>query len=134
MIEINNKTQSQIDVDLVRKVVGIFLKENKIKDDVSLAFVGDTTIRALNKKYRKKDKITDVLSFEGEEGYFGEIIIDYQQIRRQAKKYSSSSREELVFILVHALYHLLGYDDKTERGHKEMEILGKYFIKKHKLK
>ena len=121
-------------MESAKKVVLLFLKDNNLDLDVSLAFVGDKKIRDLNCKYRKKDSVTDVLSFEGEGDFFGEIVINYQQIKRQSKKYSSSFQEELVFILVHALYHLLGYDDDTEKGKKEMDLLAKYFIKKYHLK
>ena len=129
MIEINNKTRSKIDLILVEKIAEEFLKFYKIKSkEVSIAFVGDTVIRRLNKKYRGYDRITDVLSFKGEEE-LGEIIIDYSQIKRQAKKFSGTVKEELVFILVHGLLHLIGYRDDTENGKRKMEGLGKKFIK-----
>lgn len=134
MIEISNKTRGRLDEALVKKVLKLFLEENRIDRDVSVVFLGDTAMRKLNKKYRGKDKATDILSFEGDDEFLGELVIDLQQIKRQAPKYSTSSREELIFILVHGLYHLLGYDDRTAEGHREMEILGRYFIKKHRLK
>ena len=87
-------------------------------------------IRRLNKEYRKIDRVTDVLAFEGEDNYLGELIIDHTQIRRQAKRFSPSTEKELVFILTHGLLHLLGYEDKTEQGKMEMERLGKEFIDK----
>jgi probable rRNA maturation factor len=133
MIEINNKTKNQINCKSIERIISLFLSDNYIKKDISLAFVGDAAIRKMNKKYRHKDAVTDVLSFEGEEDFFGEVIIDYQQIKRQAKALLHSAEEELVFILVHALYHLLGYDDKTKKGASEMDLLGKHFIKKYHL-
>ncbi|MBU4347150.1 rRNA maturation RNase YbeY, partial [Patescibacteria group bacterium] len=60
--------------------------------------------------------------------FLGEVIIDYAQIKRQAREFGSGVNDELVFILVHGLLHLLGYDDKTEKGAKEMERLGEKFI------
>lgn len=129
MIEINNKTKSRIDLKLVKKISDKFLKTHKKRNcEVSIAFVGDSVIRKLNRNYRKIDKATDVLSFPGEGDFLGEIIIDYAQIKRQARKFGSSVNDELVFILVHGLLHLIGYDDKTERGAKEMERLGEKFI------
>lgn len=134
MVEINNKTKSKIDLVLVKKIAEKFLLAHGKKNfDVSVAFIGDAAMRALNKKYRKKDKPTDVLSFLGEGKFLGEIIIDYAQIKRQAKLYKNSVRHELIFILVHGLLHLLGYDDKIERGRLEMERLGERFINKIKI-
>jgi len=129
MVEINNKTRSKIDLGLVRKTTEKFLKYYKLKGkEVSIAFVGDKTIKKLNKKYRGKDNVTDVLAFVGENNYLGEIVIDYAQIKRQAKRFSGGVKEELIFILVHGLLHLLGYEDETERGKKKMERLGEEFI------
>lgn len=139
MIEINNKTKSGIDLKLVKKIADKFLKKHKNSNrEVSIAFIGDSMMRKLNKRYRKIDKVTDVLSFPGEGIFLGEVIIDYAQIKRQtppqragagqAWKFGSSVNDELVFILVHGLLHLIGYDDKTEKGANEMERLGDEFI------
>ncbi len=129
MIEINNKTKSRIDLNLVKKIVDKFLKTYKKRDcEASIAFVGDRVIRKLNRNYRETDKVTDILSFPGEGDFLGEIIIDYAQIKRQAKKYGKTIKQELVFILVHGLLHLSGYNDKTEKGRREMERLGEKFI------
>lgn len=129
MIEINNKTKAKIDVRLIEKVAEKFLRYYKLKNkNISIAFVGDTVMRRLNKQNRGKDKATDILSFAGEGSDFGEIIIDFAQIRRQAPKYSKSAKEELIFILVHGLLHLLGYDDDTEEKRLEMIGMGEEFI------
>ena len=129
-VEINNKTKNRIDLSLVKKTGGKFLQyKNKEKFDVSIAFVGDSEMRKLNKRYRGINKTTDVLSFSGEEGFLGEIVISYAQIKRQAKEFGNKTKDELIFILVHGLLHLLGYDDRTEAGRKKMERLGAEFIK-----
>ncbi len=132
MIEINNKTKSKINLALVGRTAEQFLKLNKIKNrDVSIAFIGDASMSKLNKAYRGKNKPTDILAFPGDNDFFGEIIIGYAQIKRQAKVYKNSVRQELIFILIHGLLHLLGYDDKTENGRREMEMLSKKFIEKY---
>jgi len=129
MIEINNKTKTEIDIALIKNISQSFLKYYKLKKNLSIAFVGDIVIKKLNKQYRGKDRVTDILSFDGDDDDLGEIIIDLAQIKRQAKKYSKSFQEELIFILVHGLLHLIGYDDQNE---KEREIIikkGEDFIK-----
>ncbi len=132
MVEINNKTKSKINLALTKKVAEKFLKLNKMENrDISIAFIGDAAMRKLNKTYRGKDKPTDILAFPGDDDCFGEIIIDYAQIKRQAKAYKNSARQELIFILVHGLLHLLGYEDETEEGRKKMDELGRSFIAKH---
>lgn len=130
MVEINNKTRSKINLSLVKKATEDFLKYyKKEKCEVSIAFVSDRKMRELNKTYRKKDRATDVLAFAGQGLDLGEVIINYAQIKRQAREFGNSARQELVFILVHGLLHLLGYDDGDEKGRKEMEELGMGFIK-----
>lgn len=129
MVEINNKTRSKINIVLVRRIVENFLKYYKLKKyEVSIAFVGDKTIKKLNKQYRKINKITDVLAFrvDDESNFLGEIIIDYAQIKRQAK---ASNKQELIYILVHGLLHLIGYNDKTEAEAEKMNILTNKIIK-----
>ncbi|MFC1678104.1 rRNA maturation RNase YbeY [Patescibacteria group bacterium] len=129
-IEVNNITRSRIDLSLIKKVTQAFLKNYKIKNkEVSIALVGDKRIKDLNKAYRSKDQVTDVLAFPGEDEFLGEIIINYAQIKRQAKKFSKCTREELIFILVHGLLHLLGYTDKTENDREKMLKLAENFIK-----
>jgi probable rRNA maturation factor len=130
MIEINNKTKTKINLKSVRKVIERFLKYYKVGDkELSVVFVGDRLMRRLNREHRGKNKPTDVLSFEGEGDDLGEIIIDYAQIKRQARKYSGSIEKELFFILIHGLLHLVGYEDETDEGAGEMERLGEKFLK-----
>lgn len=129
-VEINNKTKSKIDLSLVKKAGEKFLQfKNKENFEVSIAFISDSEMRKLNKRYRGIDKTTDVLSFSGEEKFLGEIVISYAQIKRQAKEFGNKPKDELIFILVHGLLHLLGHDDKTEKGRLGMIRLGEMFLK-----
>ena len=137
-VEINNKTKSKINLELVKKTAEIFLKRfRKEKFDLSIAFVGDEEIKKINKKYRGFNKPTDVLSFCGEGDFFGEIILNYGQIKKQTKEIlevgDKAVEKELIFILVHGLFHLLGYDDETEEDRLKMIRLGSEFIKSVKL-
>jgi probable rRNA maturation factor len=130
MIEINNRTKQEIPEKKILEIIRIFLKKyKKEKLDVSVAFVNDAEIRRLNKIYRKKDKATDVLSFDGDDYFLGEILIDLAQIKRQAKELGNSFEEELIFILVHGLLHLLGYNDETDEAREKMVEMGELFIK-----
>ncbi len=133
MVEVNNQTKNKIPVSLIEKVAKEFLKVHERQEfELSIVIVSDKAIKKLNHRYRKLDQITDVLAFPGDadDKFLGEIIIDYAQIKRQAKLYSNSTEEELIFILVHGLLHLLGLKDDTEKGKKEMIKKGEEFIKK----
>ncbi len=131
-IEINNQTKNKIDLTELNEIIKNFLKAYKIKNkEVSLALVNDQAIKKINKAYLGRNQATDVLAFPGSSNELGEIIIDYDQIKRQAGSYHNTVGQELIFVLVHGLLHLVGYDDKTEKQRKKMERLGEEFIKKN---
>lgn len=71
-------------------------------------------IRKLNCSYRKKNEITDVLSFKCKadfvSNYLGDIVICYPVAEKQALEYQHSLKRELCFLFLHGLLHLLGYD------------------------
>ena len=86
-----------------------------IKKEIGLVFLDVTQARALNKTYRGKDYATDVLSFEGDaEETLGELVICPDVIERQAEEHGLKFREELGYMVIHGLLHLLGFEH--ERG------------------
>ncbi len=93
----------------------------KGKADVSVAFVDEKQMLSLNKRYRGKNKVTDVLSFGADpEDGSGEILLCYPQAARQAKELKHPVRDEIVFLIVHGLLHLAGFDHEVERDAKRM--------------
>jgi len=79
--------------------------------------VTDETMRGFNRNYRGFDKPTDVLSFRGEGGYLGDILISSETAYNQARKSSTLSFEANIRRLVlHGLLHLMGYDHETDGG------------------
>lgn len=141
MLEINNRTSADLNLERMTAVVEKFLLHyDRLGYQVDIAIVSNEEIRELNKTYRKIDKETDILSFENtvdddfsfEDNngkYLGELVISYEKIIEQAKIYSDSVEDEFIFILVHGLLHLIGYEDRSEKGRIEMETEGKAFIK-----
>ncbi len=109
--------------------------------EVSLVLVDDVRMESLNRQYRGIAGTTDVLSFsmldeDGEEGtlfppgqvapapeveaLLGDIVISVPRARSQAAAYGNSFQQEMVFLAVHGMLHLLGYDDETEPGAARM--------------
>ena len=125
MIEVNNLTASQIGKEFLKKVAKKVLKgENKEGLELSIALVGQSRIRKLNKKYRGNDRPTDVLSFPADTG--GELIICLSEVKKNAKRYSLTFQEELAKVLIHGVLHLLGYEHeksatKADRMRKKEE-------------
>jgi len=82
--------------------------------ELSIAFVDDAAMRSLNRKFRNKNKTTDVLTFPGDDAC--EIVISIDQARRQARSEKHSIATELRYLLVHGILHGLGYDHETDNG------------------
>ncbi len=110
MIEINNLTNSFIEKGLLEKAAKIVLEGEKQKiKDLSIALVGQGKIKKLNKKYRGKNRATDVLAFGDSDG-LREVVICLSEVKKNAKHFSSNYKAELVKVLIHGILHLLGYD------------------------
>ena len=154
-IQIENKTRSFIKEDeeifssYASKALGLLLEQKYIDSSikgsgaeisVDIRLVGSDAIRKLNREYRQKDSVTDVLSFpildmvdgklsselmtydfsiEGENKYLpiGDVVICPERARKQAEEYGHSIEREMVFLAVHSFLHLLGFDH--ENGHDE---------------
>lgn len=84
---------------------------------VAIAVVPDARVRSLNRRYRKKDQNTDVLSFPAnDEAFLGDIVIAAGVARRQANAAGHSLQTELRILALHGLLHLLGYDHEQDTG------------------
>lgn len=131
---------------LLREAVKATLDYEGFQNDVqiSVTFVDDEGIRAINNSYRNIDKATDVLSFPltdfegGEEPptdepeiALGDIVISLERARAQAEEFGHSFDREIAFLTVHSMLHLLGYDhvdseeDDREMRARQSEILEK---------
>lgn len=92
--------------------------------EVSIGFVSPQTIRRANRTYRGKDKVTDVLSFALDD-VSGELLLCYEQASRQAKQIGHSTRNELTFLIIHGILHLMGYDHERPSQAKKMFAIQK---------
>lgn len=102
---------------------------------VSVTFCDNEYIRKLNKRYRNKDKATDVLSFPMyDDGDFdvaecisgavlGDIVISLERAREQAKEIGNSFLHEVAFLTVHSTLHLLGYDHERSAEEEEAQCI-----------
>jgi probable rRNA maturation factor len=117
--------------------------------ELVLAFIDDTAMRELNRRYRGKDRTTDVLSFgqslrPGAKGAdaaeslrreadgtleLGDVVISGAQAARQAKRRRWPLATEVAFLAAHGALHLLGYEDDTQAGYREMLRLGRDAVK-----
>ena len=137
---------------IVEKVLKKCFEEEGLIDSkliMTITFTTPEEIRKINKKYRKIDRATDVLSFprfeKAEldekiknkdflyEDVLGDVIISIDKVKEQAEEYGHSFERELSYMLVHGFYHLMGYDhigeeDKKIMRPKEEKILNELKI------
>ena len=91
--------------------------------EISVVLADDNFVHDLNKRYRKKDKPTNVLSFENEGLCAGDIVVAYGVLAREARAQKKTFRAHLAHLLVHGTLHLQKYDHLTDRQAKKMESL-----------
>ena len=144
MLEINNLTSNEIDEERLKDLTQVVLEEEDEEGSVSLAIVGENRMRKLNKRYRGKNKVTDVLSFPEQEvqiGDFkigpkeetkglGEIVICLKRVKKNARRNNKEVKEEFTLVLIHGILHLLGYDHQEEDEAREMERKQKQYLNK----
>ena len=129
----NNQTEVKVPVGirlLIRRCCQAVLAPEKFNKDaeVSVSFVSNNEIKNLNRIYRDKDSVTDVLSFPltGADGsvevnpetgavLLGDVVISLETAVKQAQSFGHSLEREVGFLTVHSMLHLLGYDHETSQ-------------------
>ena len=106
---------------LVRIVLGSKVQGPRSKVEVSVLFCGDRRMRSLNRRFRGKDRSTDVLVFPAGGDLLGDIVISVPYAAREARRHGTPAARELDRLLVHGFLHLCGYDHETDGG--EMDAL-----------
>lgn len=139
---ISNLTNVPIDKKLLQKLGQKIWQALRLPKDIkiSLVFIEKKKIKELNQKWRARNQVTDILSFNYQtnqnqfilplprENLLGELFICLSQIKKQAKEHSISWQTELTEILIHGILHLLGYDHQigydhqTKAGRQKMEM------------
>jgi probable rRNA maturation factor len=97
-------------------------QKHRLNEQVTLVFLQSKEMKKINFHYRGKNKATDVLSFSGESrfGELGELLFCVPVLRRQAKEQKHSFEVELVYLWIHGLLHLLGYDHELSKKEENL--------------
>lgn len=130
MIEINNLTKNRVDEKFLKGLAKRVLEgpsfakasagKEKKEFNLSIALVGQGRIKELNKRYRKKNKATNVLSFQYDNS--GEVVICLREVKKNAKQFKSTYKKELTRVLIHGILHILGYN------HQRMKKKELYYV------
>lgn len=118
----------------------IFKEEGITNSSINLKILTDEDIKELNKKFRNKNTTTNVLSFSNEDvsksitGNLGDIAISYEFVKRESKEHKKNFDDHMIHMLVHGVYHILGFDHENDEMADIMEIKEVKLLKKLDIK
>lgn len=158
MLIIQNEFNYEINEKLLKKTAKKCMKilgQNDKKLYAIINFVDEDKIQEINREFRNKDKVTDVISFrmlenqmmqkvnkknypydydpEIKKVFIGEIYICYRRALMQSEEYQHSVERELAFLTTHGLLHLMGFDHEKEFERAIMNDLEEKTMQKMKL-
>jgi probable rRNA maturation factor len=113
------------------RLAEIVLRARGATKSVNLILVADSTMRQLNRRFRRRDQTTDVLSFAMEEEIdplFGEVYISIPTARRNAVGYGRGLEEELLRLFCHGLLHLKGIHHPNAKARAEVKRLEDQYL------
>lgn len=118
VVLLNRQRRRRVGATRLRRVLSAAARALRVSGEVALVLTGDRAVRALNARYRGKDKPTDVLSFPGPGGQegLGDIVISVETAARNARGLGRTLPQELDVLTLHGFLHCLGYDHETDDG------------------
>ena len=124
----------------LKNAADLTLQEEKKRDSVvNLKILGNAEMQKLNKEFRNKDRATNVLSFTNDDlskdvtKNIGDIAISYDFVKQEAKDHGKSFSDHVIHMLVHGIYHILGYDHEDDISAEVMESKEIYILDKLKI-
>ena len=133
-----------LDKNLENKLIKAFeylcSKEKISNSSINFRILNDIEMTELNKKFRKKNKSTNVLSFTNEDisksltGNLGDIAVSYEYLEEESKQLNKNFDDHIIHMLIHGVYHILGLDHENDvtankMENKEIELLKELNIK-----
>ncbi|QDT39506.1 rRNA maturation RNase YbeY [Stratiformator vulcanicus] len=134
---INCETVACDESSLRTIAIDVLRQEGIAEAEISVAIVGHSDMRRMNREYLDHDFDTDVLSFRlddnepGDGSLEGQLVIDAETAAEAAAEFRWSGREELILYLIHGLLHLAGYDDRTDEDRNSMRIRETALLSRH---
>ena len=128
----NRQKHIPLDLKKIRRAAKRILTElGLLEAEISLLFVNDLQIQALNRKHLRRDEPTNVLAFPMREGEFstlhphllGDLVISVETAKRQSSRFGLNDMEMVILLMVHGVLHLIGYEHEgTKKGAREMTL------------
>ena len=105
-------------------------KEGKKGETINVILTSNSNMLSLNKKYLKRNYITDIIAFNynRENIISGDLFLNPDTIKRNAKKYKTKLTEEIKRVIIHGVLHLIGYDDKKKEEKKVIREKENFYL------
>jgi probable rRNA maturation factor len=118
VVLLNRQRRRRVSPARLRRVLGDAAGALRVRGEMSLVLAGDALLHRLNRRYRGKDRPTDVLSFPGDGGEagLGDVVISVETAARNARSGGRTLARELDVLALHGFLHVLGYDHETDGG------------------
>jgi probable rRNA maturation factor len=135
----NREKRIPLNLGKIRRAAQRLLTElGLLEAELSLLFVNDLQIQALNRRYLRRDKPTNVLAFPMRKGEFptlhphllGDLVISVETAKRQSNRFGLDDMEMVILLMVHGVLHLIGYEHEgTKKGAREMTLKQKQLFR-----
>lgn len=127
----NQESYEDVINKVLEKAANLTSNQNKT---INIILIDNNEIQRLNKEYRNKDYVTDVLTFpDGYLNNLGDVFVSIPKMMEQAEELGHSNNRELGFLVVHGFLHTLGYDHQTKEEEEEMTSLQERILQSAKL-
>jgi probable rRNA maturation factor len=104
----------EVSAKALERFVGIVCREARLRGEVNVLLTSDRKIRDLNRRFRRRDKTTDVVSFPSNTG--GDIAISVPVAKASARELGHELSDEIKILILHGALHLKGHDHETDNG------------------
>jgi probable rRNA maturation factor len=139
-VDVVKAVRATVPVDVAAKVLVRALEVPEIAArfpqgavTVAVRITSDRELRRLNREFAREDHVTDVLSFEGQDGHLGDLAISWPAVLRQADEHGHAEATELAVLCVHGLLHLLGWDHATPAQRNEVSRLTRAALRRSRI-
>jgi probable rRNA maturation factor len=105
---------AEVSPKALERFVAVVRREARLTGDVNVLLTNDRKMRELNRRFRRKDKTTDVLSFPAPDG--GDIAISVPMAKQNARTLGHEVVDELKILILHGVLHLKGHDHERDNG------------------
>ena len=133
----NETSLSVVNNDIVGDITKRVLESMNVEDsEITFIFSSDNLLTSLKKKFFDKDNLTDIIAFRlnnyNEKFIEGEVYISLQRVKENSSQFNQPYQKEISRLVIHGCLHLMGYDDKTSSGKKNMTMLENRYLSKTK--